>query len=139
MTTGPWRPISLHTYDTRITDLRVQTDVSESLDVAIRVSLRVSSPTGQAVVVLKDQTSQVVRKSGALNIQDGEAEVDFRGAKGDFDLWYPVGYGKQPMYTVQVEVTDEVRMMMQSVEAPRAYHRVEGECLRHRGAKNRHS
>ena len=139
MTAGPWRPISLHTYNTRITDLRIQAEVSESLDANIKVSLKVSSLTGQTAIALKDQTGLVVRKSDSLNIRDGETEVDFKGAKGDFDLWYPVGYGKQPIYTVQVQVTDEVRIMINSAEALRAHHLAARKYFRHHDAENWHS
>ncbi|KAF8528704.1 glycoside hydrolase family 2 protein [Gautieria morchelliformis] len=107
MTCGPWRPISLHTYTVRITDLRVQTQVSESLDADIKVSLHVSTLTGWTSVTLRDKTGQVVREVDSVVINDGKAEVQFEGAKGEFELWYPVGYGKQPMYSVQVQVTDE--------------------------------
>jgi beta-mannosidase len=118
MTCGPWRPISLHTYTVRITDLRVQTHVSESLDADIKVSLHVSSLTGWMSVTIRDKTGQVVREADSLIINDGKAEVEFEGAKGEFELWYPVGYGKQPMYSVQVQVTDEVCLVMHSTEAP---------------------
>lgn len=110
MTTGPWRPIALQTYDARITDLRVQTQVSELLDVVVKVSLDISSPVGQTIVVLKDTRGQVVRQSDSLSIANGNATVVFEGAKDEFDLWYPVGYGKQPMYVVQVYLTDKVRV-----------------------------
>jgi len=109
MTTGPWRPIFLHTYKSRITDLRVRADVSESLDTVINVSLAFSSSGGAASIALKDHAGKVVKQADA-RLEDGKAQVEFRGAKGEFDLWYPVGYGKQPIYTVEVRVADEVCM-----------------------------
>jgi beta-mannosidase len=107
MTMGPWRPISLHTYKARVTDLRVQTDVSETLDTTISVSVVVSYPTGTASISLKDQHGTIVHNVH-LPVRNGEVLTQFKGAKGEFDLWYPVGYGKQPIYTLEVTIYDEV-------------------------------
>lgn len=138
MTTGPWRAISLQTYDVRITDFRVQTEVSESLDTVIKVSIDTSSPTGRTVVALKNQKGQVVRQSDALKPKDGKAEVAFSGAKGEFDLWYPVGYGKQPIYTVEAQITDEVCIKMQTVEVLEAYDSAARNSSGNNGAEDRH-
>lgn len=138
MTTGPWRAISLQTYDVRITDFRVQTEVSESLDAVIKVFIDTSSPTGRTVVALKNQKGQVVRQSDALKLKDGKVEVAFSGAKGEFDLWYPVGYGKQPIYTVEAQITDEVCIKMQTVEVLEAYDSAAGNSSGYYSAEDRH-
>jgi beta-mannosidase len=139
MTTGPWRPISLQTYDVRITDLRVQTEVPESLDVAIKVSVEVSSPTSQTVVALKDQKGKIVRQSDLLKVKDGKAEVVFSGSKGEFDLWYPVGYGKQPMYTVEAQAINKVCIeILQPIVLLETYEWTSGKYSGYTVAENRH-
>ncbi|KAF8591572.1 glycoside hydrolase family 2 protein [Ramaria rubella] len=113
MTIGPWRPILLQTYEARITDLRIQVEVSESLDTVIKVSAQASTLKGKALVVLKDQTGNIIRKVDS-SLKNGEAEVEFTDSKAEFELWYPVGYGKQPIYSVEVHITDEQGSILDS-------------------------
>ena len=115
MTTGPWRPISLHTYKGRITDLRVRTEISESLDTSIDIGITFSFTRGEASIVLKDDGGNVVRKA-VTQLEGGKAHTKFMGTKGEFHLWYPVGYGKQPIYTAEVQVADEVCMSWGSIK-----------------------
>nr|WNZ75368.1 hypothetical protein [Trichoderma harzianum] len=94
LTCGPWRPIYLESFVTRIADLNIDIDVADSLDeatltitselqghddneLAVRVS--VASPDGENVFT-----------------GDGNGKVKLTSPK----LWYPVGYGDQPLYTV---------------------------------------
>ncbi|ELU41403.1 glycoside hydrolase family 2 protein [Rhizoctonia solani AG-1 IA] len=87
-TIGPWRPIKLETYAVRLSDVRVQGDLS-------------------ALVVLKSSAGAVIKKAADLTVKGGQSIAEFELAKGEVDLWYPVGYGKQALYTVEVEVTDK--------------------------------
>ncbi|KAF8529175.1 glycoside hydrolase family 2 protein [Hysterangium stoloniferum] len=113
MTMGPWRPVFLHTYKARITDLRIQVDVSETLDTTISISIVVTYPTGICSISIKDQHGVIVRNAD-LPVRDGEVLTQFNSAKGEFDLWYPVGYGKQPLYTVEVVINDENARLLDS-------------------------
>lgn len=109
MTVGPWKPIALEAYENRITDLDVRIDVSESLDATVTVeialaekrtaegSISLKGPNGSALVGERDE------------FHDGRMRKEFRFAAGDIELWYPVGYGKQPLYTIEVQVFDNVR------------------------------
>ncbi|KAH9483065.1 Beta-mannosidase B [Psilocybe cubensis] len=107
MTVGPWKPIALETYQTRITDLDVRSEVSETLEVKLSATLTFSEESpGFASFVLKSPDGKVEASSNKIPIVTGHAKVSFEWGAGQLQLWYPVGYGAQPLYTVEVELTD---------------------------------
>lgn len=109
MTVGPWKPITLETYQTRITDLDVRSEVSETLDVKLSATFTFSEKTpGFASFVLKSPDGEVEASSNKIPVGTGHAKVSFEWDAGQLQLWYPVGYGAQPLYTVEVELTDIV-------------------------------
>jgi beta-mannosidase len=133
-TIGPWRPITLETYAVRLSDVRIRQDVKEDLSAELSVDLEVSENSSMwcllcrfselrtlieirfagdlsASVVLKSSAGAVV-KSAEVKVKDGKAVAEFKLAKGEVDLWYPVGYGKPALYTVDVQVADQVSDML---------------------------
>lgn len=109
MTAGPWRPVHLHSYTTSIKYLRVSSAVNADLAVELDVSISFDAPfAGSADIVLLDSSGNDVSKKNDVGLGDGDIKEHFHLAKGDVELWYPVGYGKQPLYSVKVEVKDEV-------------------------------
>jgi beta-mannosidase len=113
MTVGPWRPISLHTYQNRISDLYVKSTVSEDLAVNVDVHLTLfeKHPAVASITLKSSDPPYLVVKSDNIKVADGQAVINLKLSKGDVDLWYPVGYGKQPLYTVEIEVAHEVRIL----------------------------
>lgn len=112
MTIGPWRPVTLHTYQNRISDVDVRSQVSESLAVKLIADLAFSEQVpGFASFVLKNANGSIEASANRIPIENGHCKVTFDWAPGKLDLWYPVGYGAQPMYMVEVELTDEVRLL----------------------------
>ncbi|EIN10923.1 glycoside hydrolase family 2 protein [Punctularia strigosozonata HHB-11173 SS5] len=108
MTTGPWRPIFLHTYETRIDDLDIRSKVSPSLDVFLSVDCTLSHDVAcTSSVALVDASGNRVIGGSNLTVKNGYARAEFSLSAGTVDLWYPVGYGKQPIYTVEVQIADE--------------------------------
>jgi beta-mannosidase len=114
MTAGPWRPVSLHTYHTHISDLHASAKVNENLeaDLTVRVLLSPSETPCTAEVLLKDPSGDEVTGQSKITMNGGTAQVTFQFKKGDIRLWYPVGYGEQPLYGVHVKVFDGVRPNM---------------------------
>ena len=108
MTVGPWKPIHLQTYSTRISDLDIRIDVNEDLAAVINVSFTLTSAEKCIATV------QIKKPSGGLLIGGsnipvtGSRQTEFKCSAGTYDLWWPVGYGAQPLYTVEVNITDEV-------------------------------
>ncbi|TVY46635.1 Beta-mannosidase B, partial [Lachnellula occidentalis] len=97
MTCGPWRPINLEIYSSRIADLHFTTNVPKSLESAEVVAK--ADIEGEATDVRfdvsldgKNVASETVRAS------KGQATHTF--AIKDPALWYPIRYGEQPLYTV---------------------------------------
>lgn len=98
MTCGPWRPISLEVYDSRVEDLWVETEVDPAAKKATVVAH--AQTEGSASKVRFDMTldgatvaSQTVDASaGAV----AKTTFDITDAK----LWYPVRYGPQTLYDI---------------------------------------
>ncbi|KAJ7937095.1 glycoside hydrolase family 2 protein [Mycena leptocephala] len=106
MTTGPWKPISLHCYENRITDLDVRAQVSESLEVNLTAKVLFEKQQGYASFVLKRPDGSVEVSSPKMSTDGGVGEVSFSFPSGQLQLWYPINYGEQPLYTVEVDITD---------------------------------
>ena len=109
MTVGPWKPISLQTSQKRITNLDIRTYVSESLDVKLTVEFALSGKTpGYAIFVLKNPNGSEETSVNSIPTDTGNVQLSFEWEPGKVQLWYPVGYGAQPIYTVQVKLVDKV-------------------------------
>jgi beta-mannosidase len=110
MTVGPWKPITLEFYQIRITDLDMRSEVSESLDVRLSATFTFSEKTpGYVSFLLKRPNGSLEVSANKIHINGARrAKVDFEWKAGQLDLWYPVGYGAQPLYIVEIELTDQV-------------------------------
>ncbi|KAG8894478.1 hypothetical protein FRC01_012935, partial [Tulasnella sp. 417] len=107
LTTGPWKPVYLETYNVRIDDLRISTKVDESLAAVIDVTIALSSEvSAKASVALKDASGKAL-KTADIDISKGKGSTSFEAKAGELELWWPVGYGKQVLHTVDVQVADE--------------------------------
>lgn len=115
MTVGPWKPISLHLYENRITDLYVRSEVSESLEVTLTADLSYSKTSGFISFVLKNAQGKEEASADKIPTSDsGNSKVSFDFGPGALQLWFPVGYGpQQPLYTAEVQITDLVRLITQ--------------------------
>ncbi len=109
MTVGPWKPITLETYDTRIDDIDIRSTISEQLDAHVAVDFSLSH--GERVIAtvqIKDPSDQVIIGQNNLRVSS-QGKAEFKLSKGTYEPWYPVGYGKQPLYTIEISVANEVR------------------------------
>jgi len=98
-------------YETRITDLDIRSRVSESLAVDITVDLLLSSEASAfALFVLKDPRGREVTSGNKISTDLGSVHVEFHYCDGTLELWYPVKYGEQPIYTLEVQISDEVHV-----------------------------
>lgn len=97
-TCGPWRPVRLETYQTRISDLRTDYKLEDGLKSASgTLSAKVDGATATKMSFQVKRGEEVVFCE-TVPITKGVAEVEFR--VGNIELWYPHGYGAQPLYTV---------------------------------------
>jgi hypothetical protein len=107
MTVGPWKPVLLHTYESRISDLDIRTAFNGD-HIDLTVNLTVSPPTpGEASFAL----ASLDKRFKADIDEDGHAKGSLRLNLKDVELWYPVGYGKQWLYELEASVRTEVRFL----------------------------
>ena len=107
MTVGPWKPITLQTYTARISDFHVKSIVSESLDTKFEVSLTasgaLSSPLKANLTIKKPDGSVLSTHELSLDTE-GKGNLTLEYKKGELELWWPIGYGAQPLYTFHVSL-----------------------------------
>lgn len=94
-TCGPWRPVKLECYKSRLKDLSLTTALNTSLTVAEVFALAVVEGAGSTArfdIRLGDQ----VVATETVEVEDGLASINFRTEKPQ--LWWPAGLGAQPLY-----------------------------------------
>lgn len=97
-TCGPWRAVRLETYQARISDLRVDYKLEDSLeDVKGTITAKVEGSSSKTVAFTIQINDESVFEE-ATDVSDGVATVHFH--MRDPKLWYPHGYGHQPLYQV---------------------------------------
>ncbi|KAI1473381.1 glycoside hydrolase family 2 protein [Daldinia eschscholtzii] len=105
LTCGPWRPINLEVYESRIADLWVDIDVDKSLKFATITAH--ASTEGKASGIWFD-----ISLNGTPVVS--QAVASGRSATFTIDnpkLWYPVRYGKQPLYTVTATLDEDGKII----------------------------
>lgn len=116
MTVGPWKPIRLETYSTRISDLDIRIDITEDLAAVINVAFTLtSSDKCVASVQIKKPNGGLLIGGSNIPVTTGSKQTEFKCSAGTYDLWWPVGYGAQPLYTVEVKIADEVSNLLVSL------------------------
>ncbi|KAI0637996.1 glycoside hydrolase family 2 protein [Trametes polyzona] len=125
MTVGPWKPIWLETYTTRISDIDIRPRVDEQLSAAVDISFELSQ-SGQTVaaVQIKDSEGRVVIGQTNITVKSERAEAHFKLSAGVLELWYPVGYGKQPLYSVEIKIMDKDGHLLDTKTQKFAFRRV---------------
>ena len=102
MSCGPWRPVSLEIFNSRIADLWARVDVDKSLKTA---EITAHAPTeGRAGNVRFDVSLN--GKEVASKTVDVGACATAKFTIENPELWYPVRYGKQPLYTLKATLLD---------------------------------
>ncbi|KAL7791746.1 glycoside hydrolase family 2 protein [Trichoderma afarasin] len=103
LTCGPWKPINLEIYESRVADLYATVTVDDSLASA-KVVLHAATE-GKASKVRFDLSLNDTALSEAVDVtKEGVAEATFNISNPE--LWYPVRYGKQPLYKATATLLD---------------------------------
>lgn len=106
LTCGPWKPIYMESYTTRLSDLWLRYELAADLkSAAVNVSvqyegnLRAVSFSIVDPITGKNVLQTIIEVENAK--ESHKAEVTFNLANPE--LWWPRGYGAQTLYTVQAE------------------------------------
>ncbi|KAK6433546.1 hypothetical protein LTR95_010270, partial [Oleoguttula sp. CCFEE 5521] len=103
-TCGPWKAVRLETYHAQVEDLRVDYEVNDSFTkVTGKITATVEGSSGKQVNFSASFGDKGVFKGTTEVGSDGKAAVEFH--VNEPKLWYPHGYGEQPLYTVTATVT----------------------------------
>lgn len=93
----------LEVFESRIDDLYFQVDVPESLkDVTVDAKAEVEGSASKVKFDLSYEGKVVA--SETADVKGGVASAKLAVEKPE--LWYPVGYGKQPLYTLVATLLD---------------------------------
>jgi beta-mannosidase len=115
VTSGIWRPVSLHAWDqARVNDLqilvkKISADVAE-LTANVEIE---ASAAGTATVLLDNLSDKVIAGKQTVNLNKGTNHIAFDFIVRRPQLWWPNGLGAQPLYSfrarslVNGRVTDE--------------------------------
>ncbi|MEZ4676708.1 MAG: hypothetical protein R2932_21030 [Caldilineaceae bacterium] len=101
LTAGPWRAIRLEAYRARIADLHCPSEVTEDLQRAtIRVAVMVDGAgrSGCPVQIALTDPAGLLLETVTVTPTANRADHTFTLAKPA--LWWPAGYGDQPLYRV---------------------------------------
>jgi beta-mannosidase len=97
MTCGPWRPINLEIYETRLADLSADTVVDKSLGRAtVKVTALVDGVADKVRFDISLDGAQV-----ATETADAGETTTVSFLVDNPALWYPIRYGKQPLYDIK--------------------------------------
>lgn len=103
-TTGIYRDVSLVAYSSpRITHTKTEQDHDgEGIDLTVRVGIDAPS-AGEY-----ELTASVAdgKSTETVDLDAGKQEIELTLGVEDIDLWWPNGYGDQPLYDLDVTVTD---------------------------------
>ena len=116
VTAGIWRPIGIESWDARIENVRPAIRLSEDgnsaeLNVVSHIELADDREVG-VVVELRSPAGDVVSKGTTRVTSSGDAGVSLTVSSPE--LWWPVGYGEQPLYELRVLVQDEREISLHS-------------------------
>lgn len=102
LTAGPWKPIFLETYDNRIEDVHIVSDLApdhKSARLSLTVKTASDSATYHLEATITDQSGRkVIHESLKSNV--GDFRID------QPKLWWPNGQGDAHLYSVQVLLID---------------------------------
>lgn len=109
-TCGPWKPIYLEIFESRIDDLWVTQDVDDDLS-SVVVTLRGEIENPGSIDKVRVQLSDDKGHTVAETTLEVSSESAFHG-KLKLDkpkLWYPFLYGEQHLYLVEVSIPGHTR------------------------------
>ena len=139
MTCGPWRPIYLETFCSRVPDLEFSYELTETLDQAtLQVNVREEeatssnsnepeeglwqSATTMRIVIYDPDESPISNEVYELGSKPASVKISIKSPR----LWYPARYGEQPLYRVAaIPMTENGDITFDHVEQSIGLRRIE--------------
>ena len=119
LSAGPYRPITLRTYINHLASVTTHACVSADLKFSFALDICLSSANGSNIqdgtlrvhVTLRDSKDTVVKEEWMkVHSVDAGTEIkdfiDWIFEKDEVALWWPVGYGDQVLYEVEIVLMD---------------------------------
>lgn len=119
LSAGPYRPITIRTYINHLASVTTHACVSDDLKFSFALDISLSSANGSNIqdgtlrihVTLRDSRGTVVKEEWVkVHSVDAGTEIkdfiDWIFETGEVALWWPVGYGDQVLYEVEVILMD---------------------------------
>ncbi|KFY19357.1 hypothetical protein V491_04482 [Pseudogymnoascus sp. VKM F-3775] len=114
-TCGPWRPIHLEQYSARISDLHAKVDISiadKTSSISISAEIECAKDGDIIRYALTGPDGASISTS-SIKVTENKASDRFEVQDAKF--WWPVGFGEQPLYTVDAQLIREgINMHQQS-------------------------
>ncbi|KAF8325256.1 beta-mannosidase [Cantharellus anzutake] len=112
LTVGPWKPICLHSYTWCLEEVNIASTVASDLSVAFTVHAKatksaVASSLQARVSICGSPQPLAFRQRTSSLDAEGKSSVCFSASPKELELWWPLGYGKQNLYTISVELLAE--------------------------------
>ncbi|KAI3327859.1 glycoside hydrolase family 2 protein [Xylariaceae sp. AK1471] len=103
MTAGPWKPVYLEQYVTKIEDVWTECEVSEDLATCSgRILAKVIGSVGQSVTISLALDGSVIFEKECAVGSEGVAETPFLITRPE--LWYPFTHGTQARYQLKATI-----------------------------------
>ncbi len=110
ITAGIWQPIYLQAWGTaRIESVRplVISADKNAAEISLHVLAAAGSDSGQAIKIAYELTGPSGEKVASAQLDATTGKTATASIKVDSpDLWWPVGYGKQPLYILSITLLD---------------------------------
>lgn len=110
VTCGPWKPVRLERYTSRIEDINVDIDLSASLTEAAVTVETTTGPSNSSHSVEVELTDPAGRALASQKTQTGSASFHINKP----ELWYLHSHGKQPLYQVKATVRSAIGEILDS-------------------------
>ena len=99
MTCGPWKPVRVETYNGRLADVWTDVKIGEELKTAnITAKAKIEGNYGGKVSFTLALGGEIISESVVEVDKDHSAQAEFNVDTPA--LWYPHGYGAQPLYEI---------------------------------------
>ena len=84
--------------------------VSEELEPRVDLSFELAGDefTGTVQVSVRGPNKVSIKEIKDVKVTGGKGSATYTFGDDEVELWYPVGYGKQPLYEIEVGIIDDV-------------------------------